>query len=41
MLDAKLMKLCVQKKDVRGSTGVIHYNNGSVRFSPGDANTMR
>ncbi len=33
-LDAKLMKLCVEKRDVRGSTGVIHYDNGRVRFTP-------
>ena len=33
-LSAKLMKLCVEKKEVRGSTGVIHYDNGQIRFSP-------
>lgn len=33
-LSAKLMKLCVEQKDVRGSTGVIHYENGQVRFTP-------
>ena len=42
VLDAKLLKLCAEKKDVRGSTGVIHYENGSVRFSPnGSGNSMR
>jgi len=34
VLDAKLLKLCAEKKDVRGSTGVIHYENGTIRFSP-------
>ena len=34
MLDAKLMKLCAEKEDVRGSTGVIHYEKGAIRFSP-------
>ena len=33
-LTAKLLKLCMEKKDVRGSTGIIHYENGSVRFTP-------
>ena len=33
-LTAKLLKLCMEKKDVRGSTGVIHYENGAVRFTP-------
>ena len=33
-LSAKLMKLCVEKKDVRGSTGVIHYEGGQIRFTP-------
>ena len=33
-LSAKLMKLCVEQKNVRGSTGVIHYENGQVRFTP-------
>jgi len=33
-LSAKLMKLCVEKKEVRGSTGVIHYDNGQIRFTP-------
>jgi len=28
------MKLCVEKKDVRGSTGVIHYHEGQIRFEP-------
>ena len=30
----KLLRLCVQKGDVRGSTGVIHYNKGCVTFTP-------
>ena len=33
-LNEKLLRLCVEKKEVRGSTGVIHYENGQVRFSP-------
>ena len=33
-LSAKLLRLCVEKKDVRGSTGIIHYENGQVRFTP-------
>lgn len=33
-MTAKLLKLCAEKKDVRGSTGVIHYENGTLRFSP-------
>ncbi|MBR5560238.1 MAG: DNA topoisomerase 3 [Clostridia bacterium] len=37
VLDGKLMKLCVQQKDVRGSTGVIHYDNGQIRFAPSGA----
>ena len=37
MLDAKLLRLCVEKKDVRGSTGVIHYDQGRVRFTPAAA----
>ncbi len=42
VLDAKLLKLCAEKKDVRGSTGVIHYENGNIRFSPnGSGTTMR
>ncbi len=34
VLTDKLLKLCMEKKDVRGSTGTIHYENGKVRFSP-------
>ena len=34
MLDAKLMKLCAERGEVRGSTGVIHYEKGAIRFSP-------
>ncbi len=34
-LDAKLMKLCAEKKAVRGSTGTIHYENGAIRFERG------
>ena len=30
----KLLRLCVQKGDVRGSTGVIHYSKGRVSFTP-------
>lgn len=33
-LTAKLLKLCMEKRDVRGSTGIIHYENGAVRFTP-------
>lgn len=33
-LTAKLLKLCMEKRDVRGSTGIIHYENGAVRFMP-------
>ena len=33
-LTAKLLKLCMEKKDVRGSTGIIHYENGMVHFTP-------
>ena len=32
-LTAKLLKLCMEKRDVRGSTGIIHYENGAVRFT--------
>ena len=31
---ARCNQLCVEQKDVRGSTGVIHYENGQVRFTP-------
>ena len=34
VMTAQLLRLCVEKKDVRGSTGVIHYDKGSVRFTP-------
>ena len=30
----KLLRLCVQKGDVHGSTGVIHYEKGRVTFTP-------
>ena len=33
-LTAKLLKLCMEKRDVRGSTGIIHSENGAVRFTP-------
>lgn len=33
-LTAKLLKLCMEKRNVRGSTGIIHYENGAVRFTP-------
>jgi len=39
-LTAKLMKLCAEQKTVRGSTGVIHYENGAVRFERAE-NTIR
>lgn len=32
-LDAKLMKLCAEKKEVRGSTGVIRYDGGKIAFT--------
>ena len=31
----KLLKLCVEKGDVRGSTGVIHYDKGHISFIRG------
>ena len=31
----KLLRLCVEKGDVRGSTGVIHYEKGNVSFTRG------
>lgn len=33
-MNEKLLRLCVEKKDVRGSTGVIHYDNGRLGFTP-------
>ena len=33
-ISEKLLRLCVEKKEVRGSTGTIYYENGSVRFVP-------
>ena len=36
MLTAKLLKLCMEKKDVRGSTGTIHYDAGQIRFEAGE-----
>ena len=36
VLNAKLLKLAMEKKDVRGSTGTIHYDAGQIRFSPGE-----
>lgn len=30
----KLLRLCMEKGEVRGSTGVIRYENGQVRFMP-------
>ena len=33
---AKLLKLCMEKKDVRGSTGTIHYDAGQIRFEAGE-----
>ena len=35
VLDAKLFLLCAQRREVRGSTGTIYYDDqGSVRFAP-------
>ena len=31
----KLLRLCVEKGDVRGSTGVIHYDKGRIAFTRG------
>ena len=31
----KLLELCMKNGDVRGSTGIIHYKDGKVSFSPG------
>ena len=36
MLTAKLLKLCMEKKDVRGSTGTIHYDAGQIHFEAGE-----
>ena len=33
-LNEKLLRLCVEKKEVRGSTGTIYYENGQIRFVP-------
>ena len=33
-LNEKLLRLCVERGDVRGSTGVIHYNKGNIAFEP-------
>lgn len=33
-LTAKLFTLCVKEKNVRGSTGTIHYEQGRVSFTP-------
>lgn len=33
-LNEKLLRLCVEKKEVRGSSGTIYYENGKVRFVP-------
>ena len=41
MLTDKLLALCAQKGDVRGSTGVIHYGGGRVSFTPGNASAAR
>ena len=40
MLTDKLLALCAQKGDVRGSTGVIHYDGGRVSFTPSGAGTQ-
>ena len=31
----KLLRLCMEKGEVRGSTGIIHYNKGQVTFTRG------
>lgn len=36
-LTAKLIALCVDRGEVRGSTGVIHYDKGRVSFTPNRA----
>ena len=36
-LTEKLLRLCAQQGDVRGSTGTIHYDKGRVSFTPGAA----
>ncbi len=33
-LHEKLLRLCIEKKEVRGSTGTIYYDRGTVRFTP-------
>jgi len=33
-LSEKLLRMCVEKKEVRGSTGTIYYENGQIRFVP-------
>ncbi len=32
-MNEKLLRLCMEKKEVRGSTGVIHYEGGRVQFT--------
>ena len=34
-MTAKLMTLCLKNKDVRGSTGTIHCEDGRISFTPG------
>ena len=33
-LSEKLLRLCVQQKEVRGSSGTIYYEGGKIRFVP-------
>ncbi len=33
-LSEKLLRLCVNKKEVRGSSGTIYYDDGKIRFVP-------
>ena len=33
-LSEKLLRLCMERKEVRGSSGTIYYDNGKVRFVP-------
>jgi len=33
-LSEKLLRLCVEKKEVRGSSGTIYYEDGKIRFVP-------
>ena len=33
-LSEKLIRLCIEKKEVRGSSGTIYYEDGKIRFVP-------